>query len=237
MWISYFTSHLEHSIMFYLLFNFLSLLLFSGSVVSDSLQPHGLQHARLPCPLPCSNSCPSSWLCHPAISSSVTPFFSCPQSFPASGCFSKSWHFTSGGQSIGASASASVLLMNIQDWFTLGLTGWISLLSMGLSRLFSSTTVWKHQFFGTQSSLVQLSHPYMTRQNFVSKVMSLITGTLSRSIIAFLSRSKHFLISWLQSLSAVIWSPRKVFLPGELQRQKSLVDYSPWGSKETWLKD
>ena len=130
---------------------------FSGSVVSDSLWPHGLQHARLPCPSPTprvySNSCPLSQWCHPTISSSVTPFSSCLQSFPASGSFQMSQLFTSGGQSIGVSASTSVLSMNIQDWFPLGWTGWISLQSKGLSRVFSNTTVQKHQFFGTQLSL------------------------------------------------------------------------------------
>ena len=130
---------------------------FSRSVVSDSLQPHGLQLARLPCPSPtpraCSNSCPSSRCCHPTILSSVVPFSSCPQSFPASGSFPVSQFFTSGGQSIGVSASASVLPMNIQVWFPLGWTGWISLLSKGLSRIFSNITVQKHQFFGAQLSL------------------------------------------------------------------------------------
>ena len=104
---------------------------FSCSVVSESLRPHGLQHARLPYPSPtpggCSNSCPSSWWCHPTISSSVVTFFTCLQSFPASGSFPMSWLFTSGGQNIGVSASASVLPMNVQDWFPLGLTSWISL--------------------------------------------------------------------------------------------------------------
>ena len=130
---------------------------FSHSVVSDSLQAHGMQHTRLPCPSPtpgsCSNSClPSQW-CHPTISSSVIPFSSCLQSFPASGSFPMSQFFASGGQSIGASASASVLPMNIQDWFPLGWTGWISLQSKGLSRVFSNTTVQKHQFFSAQLSL------------------------------------------------------------------------------------
>ena len=135
----------------------LSHLLFSFSVVSDPLWPHGLQHARLPCPSPspraCSNSCPLNQWCHPAISYSVVPFSSCLQSFPASGSFLMSWLFTSGGQGIGVSASASVLPRNIQGWFPLGLTGWISLQSKGLSRVFSNTTVQKHQFFGTQPSL------------------------------------------------------------------------------------
>ena len=129
-------------------------------VVSDSLRPHGLQHARLPCPSPspgtCSNSCPLSWCCHPTISSSVVPF-SCLQSFPASGSFLLSWLFTSGGQSIGASVSASVLLTNIKDWFPLGLTALI-LQSKGLSRVFSNITVQKHQFFSAQPSLWYNSH-------------------------------------------------------------------------------
>ena len=136
----------------------LPLLLFSHSVVSDSFQPHGLQHTRIPCPSPspgtCSNSCPLNWWCHPTISSSVIPFSSCIQSFPASGSFLMSQFFASGGQSIGASASASVLPMNIQDWFPLRWTVWNSLQSKGFSRVFSNTTVQKHhQFFGAQLSL------------------------------------------------------------------------------------
>ena len=129
------------------------LLLFSRSVMSYALQPHGLQHARLPCPLPSpgasSNSWPLSQWCHPIILSSVVPFSSYIQSSPASGSFLMSQLFTSGGQSIGASASASVLLMNIQDWFPLGLTGSNSLQFTGLSRVFSNTTVEKQQFFDT----------------------------------------------------------------------------------------
>ena len=127
------------------------LFLFSHSVMSDSWQPCGLQHVRLPCPLTspgvCSNSCPLNRWCHLTISSSVAHFSSCPQSFPASGFFPMSQLFASGGQSIGASALASVLPMNIQGWFPLGLTGLIPLLSKGLSRVFFSTTIWKHQFF------------------------------------------------------------------------------------------
>ena len=123
--------------------------------MSDSLQPHGLQHTRHPCPSPtpraCSNSCPSSRWCHPTISSSVP--FSCLWSFPASGSFPMSQFFASGGQSIGVSASASVLPMNIQDWSPPELTGLISLQSKGLSRVFSNTIVRKHQFSGTQLSL------------------------------------------------------------------------------------
>ena len=130
---------------------------FSCLVVSNCLWPHGRQHTRLPCPLPtpgaCSNSYSLSWGCHPTISFSVVPFSSWLQSFPASGSFLMSQFFASGGQSIGVSASASVLPMSIQDWFPLGCTGWISLQSKGLSRVFSNTTVQKHQFFSAQLSL------------------------------------------------------------------------------------
>ena len=130
---------------------------FSRSVMSDSLRPHEPQHDRPPCPSPTPgghpNPCPSSRWWHPNISSSVVPFSSCPQSFPASGSFPISQLFTSGGQSIGVSASTSVLPMNTQDWSPLGWTGWIFLWSKGLSRVFSNTTVQKHQFFGAQLSL------------------------------------------------------------------------------------
>ena len=136
------------------IFSLSGLVQFSHSVVSDSLQPPRLQHARPPCPSPapgaCSSSCPLSQWCHPTISPSIVPFSSCLQSFPASGSFSMSRFFTSDSQSIGVSASASVLPMNIQDWFSLGLTGWISLQSTGLSRVFFNTTVQKHQLFGAQ---------------------------------------------------------------------------------------
>ena len=129
------------------------LLLFSCSVLSDSLRPHGLQHARLPCPSPTprvySNSCPLTRWCHPTISPSVVPFSSCLQSFPASGSSPMSQFFTSGGQSIEASALASVFPMNIQDWFSLGLTGLISLQPKGLSRIFFNTEVQKHQTWWT----------------------------------------------------------------------------------------
>ena len=138
---------------------------FSRWVVSDSLQPHGLQHARLPCPSStpgaCSKSCPSSRWCHPTISSSVVPFSSCLQSFPASESFPVSQFFTSGGRSIRVSASASVLPVNIQDWFPLGWTGWISLQSKGLSRVFSNTTVQTHKFFAAQI----LSEYHLTNLN------------------------------------------------------------------------
>ena len=140
----------------------------------------------LPSPRACSNSCALSWWCHPTISSSVIPFSSCLQSFPASGFFPMSQFFTSGGQSIGA--SASVLPVNIQDWFPLWLTGLISLPSKGLSRVFSSTAVQKHQLFSTQPFIVQLSHPHVTTGKtialtlwtFVDKVISLLFNMLSR---------------------------------------------------------
>ena len=156
---------------------------------------YGLWHTRPSCPSPppraCSNSCPSSQWCHPTVSSSVVPFSSCPQSFPASGSFQMSQLFTSGGQSIGVSASASVLPMNIQNWFPLGLTSLISLQSKGLSRIFSNTTVQKHQFFGAQLSLWSNSHPYMTtgktialtRRTFVGNVMSLLHSSLTCVLI------------------------------------------------------
>ena len=220
------------------------MLLFSRSVVSDSLRHHGLQHARLPCPSlsprACSNSCPLSWWCHPTISSSVVLFSSCFQSFPESGCFQMSQLFTSGGQSTGASASASVLLMNIEDWFLLGWTGWISLQSRGLSKsLFqhhsSKASILLHSVF----FIVQLSHPYMTTgktialtiRTFVGNVMSLLFKMLSRFVIAFLPRSKHLLISWLQSPSAVILEPKKI-----KSITVSIVSpiYLPWSDGTGW---
>ena len=152
--------------------------------MSDPLWPHGLQHTRLPCPSPAPraywNSCPLSQWCHPSIS--------CLQSFPASGSFLRSQFFASGGQSIGASTSASVLPMSIQDWFPLRLTGWISLQSKGLSRVFFNTTVQKHEFFSPQLSLYSDSHIHtwllgkaiaLTRGTFVGKVMSLLFNMLS----------------------------------------------------------
>ena len=135
---------------------------FSCSVVSDSLQPHGLQHTRPPYPSPTPrvypNSCPLSRWCHPTISFSVIPFSSCLQSFPSSGSFLMNQFFASGGQSIGVSASTSVLPVNTQNWSPLGWTGWISLQSKALSRVFSNTTVQKHQFFSAQLSLWSNSH-------------------------------------------------------------------------------
>ena len=142
--------------------SFQSSVQFSHSVVSDSLWPHEPQHTRPPCPSPTPgvypNSRPLSWWCHLAISFSVAPFSSCPQSLPASGSFPMSQLFSWGGRSIGVSASASVLPMNTQDWSPLGWTGWISLQSKGLSRVFSNTTVKKHQFFCAQLSSQSNSH-------------------------------------------------------------------------------
>ena len=147
---------------------------FSHSFVSDSLQPHELQHARPPCPSPTPgiypNSCPLSQRCHPTISSSAVLFSSCPQSFPASGSFQMSQLFASGGQSIGVWASTSVLPMNTQDPSPLGWTGWISLQSKGLSRVFSNTTVQKHQFFGTQLTTQKIfdGNSYYVKQSATS---------------------------------------------------------------------
>ena len=194
---------------------------FSHSVMSNSLRPHKLQHTRPPCPSPIPrvhpNPCPLSRWYHPTISPSIFPFSSCPQSFPASGSFQMHQLFTSGGQSLGVSASTSVLPMNTQDWSPLGWTGWISLQPKGLSKVFSNTTVQKLPFFRAQF-IVQLSHPYMTtgktialtRWTFVDKVMSLPFNMLSRLVITFLPMSKSLLISWLQSPSAVILEPRKI---------------------------
>ena len=170
---------------------------FSRSVVSYSLLPLGLQHARLPCPPTTTKACSNSWLlgqeCHPTISPSVVPFSSYLQSFPESGSFQRSQFFTSGGQSIRVSASASVLPMNTQDWIRLGLTGWISLQSRELTSLVqhhsSKLSILQHSAFFK----VQLSHPYMAtgktiaspRWTFISKVMSLLFNMLSRLVIAF----------------------------------------------------
>ena len=185
------------------------MLLFSCYIMSDSLPPWGLQHTKFPCPSPsprvCSNSCPLSRWCHPTISSSVDPFSSCFQSFSASGSFPMSRLFTSDGQNIGASVSALVLPMNIQCWFPLGLTGWISLQSRD-----SQESSPAPRFENINSSVlsllyVQLSHSYMTtgktialtRWTFVGKIMSLLFNMLSRLVIAFHPRSKHLLISRL----------------------------------------
>ena len=176
--------------------------------MSNSLQHHGLQHARLPCPSPAPGAYPNSgawhqW-CHPTISSSVVPFSFCLQSFPALGSFPMSWFITSGSQSIGVSASASILPMNIQDQFPLGWTGWIFAVQGTLQSLLQhhsskASILWHSAFF-----IVQLSHPCMTtgktialtRQTFVGKAMSLLFSMLSRLVIVFLPRSKHLLISY-----------------------------------------
>ena len=185
--------------------------------MSDSLWPHALQHARPPCLSPApgvySNSCPFNRWCLPTISLAVIPFSSHLQSFPTSGSFQTSQFFASGNQSIGISALASVLPMNIQDWFPLELTGLISLQSEGLSSMFSSTTIRKHQFFRPQPSLWSNSHIWKTMTliiwTFVGNMMSLLFNMLSGLVITFLPRSKHLLISWLQSPSAVILEPKK----------------------------
>ena len=156
------------------------MLLFNCYVTSESLRPHGLQHARLPCPSPsprvCSNSCLLSHWCHPTISSSAVPFSSCLQSFPATGSFPMSWLFATSGQSIGASGSPSVLPMNIQSWFPLGLTDLISLLSNGLLRFFSNTTVRKHQFFSAQPFLWYNSHNHTW---LLEKIIPLLANDIS----------------------------------------------------------
>ena len=189
----------------------------SCSVKSDSLWPHESQHARPPCPSPTpgvhSDSRPSSQWCHPAISSSVVPFSSCPQSLPASESFPMSQLFAWGAQSTGVLALASFLPKKSQGWSPSKWTGCISLLSKGLSRVFYNTTVQKHQFFSAQPSLRSNSHSRtstgktiaLTRWTFVGKVMSQLFNMLSRFVIAFLPRNKHLLISWLQW----VWSPRK----------------------------
>ena len=193
---------------------------FSHSLMPDSLRPRGPQHARPPCLSPTpgvhSNSCPLSQWCHPTISSSVVPFSSRLQSFPALGSSPVSQFFSSGGQSIGVSASASVLPMNTQDWSPLGWTGWISLQSKGLARVFSNITVQKHQ----SSVLSFLYSPTLTFIHDNWKDHSFDYTDLcrqclcffnmpSRLVIAFLPKSKHLLISWLQSPSTVIWEPNR----------------------------
>ena len=205
----------------------------SCSVVSDSSRPRGLHPSRplrpwdfagkstgvgsrLPCPSPTprvySNSCLLSRWCHPTISSSVFPLSSCLQFFPAAGSFLISWLLASRGQSIGASASASALPMSIQCWFILELTSLIFLNSKGLSRVFSSTSLKASFLQHSAYFIVQFSHPSVTTEKtialtiwtFVGNVMSLLFNTLPKFVIAFLPRSKHLLISWLQSPSAVI---------------------------------
>ena len=176
--------------------------------MSNSLWPYELQHTRLPCPplasRVCSNSCPLTQWCYLTISSSATLFSFCLQSFPATGSFPMNQLFTSGGQTIGASASASILLMNIQGWFPLRLTGLISLLSKELSGIFSNTTVQKHQFSGTQPSLWSNSHirtwvlekPELWLYGpLLAKWCLLLFHMLSRFVLAFLPRSSKCLLN------------------------------------------
>ena len=190
--------------------------------MSDSLWPNRLQNTRLPCPSPTSgaywNSCPSSLWCHTTIFTLCCHFSSCLQSSPASGTFPMSQYFTSGGQSIGASASASILPMNIQDWFPLRMHWWDLLAVQGTLKSLlqhhssKASILWHSAFF-----IVQLSHPYITtgkttafpRWTFVGKVKPLLFNMLFTLVITFLPRSKCLLISWLQSLSAVILRPKK----------------------------
>ena len=192
---------------------------FSLSVLSDSLWPHESQHARPLCPSPTPrvhpNSCALSQWCHPTISSSVVPFSSCPQSLPASGSFPMSQLVAWGGQSIGVSASPSVLPMNTQDWSPLGWTGWISLQSKGLSRVFSNTTVQKHQFFSIQ---------LYSQEN---------VGSHQRKIpyVHGQRRSPSKSVGGAKSCLESNPIPTPVFLPGESHEQRSLVGYSPWGCR------
>ena len=180
--------------------------------MSDSSRPRGLQHSRLPCPSPTpgvySNSCLLSWWCHPTILASVVPF-SCLQSFPASRSFQMSQLFTSGDLTIEVSASTSVLPMNIQDWFTLKWTGWISLQSKGLSRVFSNTKVQKHQFFGAQLSSQSNSH--------IQIILQLKLSTFIKHRPWLLGRRQ--------------WHPTPVLLPGKPHGRRSLECCSPWGRR------
>ena len=229
------------------------------SVVSDSLRPHELQHPRPPCPSPTpgvySNSRPLSRWCHSTISSSVVPFSSCPQSLPASGSFPMSQLVAWGGESIGVSASASVLPMNAQDWSHLGWTDWISLQSKGLSRVFSSTTVQKHQFFGAQLSSQSNSHihtwplekPYPWPDGPLLAIMSLLFDMLSRLVIIFLPWSKRASFNFMAAgticsdfgaqqnthLGLSWWLSGKK-LACQCRRQK--CGFNPWVRKISWRR-
>ena len=197
-------------------------LLLSCPFMSESLRPHGLQHIKPPCPSPSLKVCPSSCPLHqwrqPVTSSSAGLFSFCPQSSPASGTLPMSQLFASDDQNTGVSALASVFPTSIQTWFPLRLTGLMSLLSKLLSGVFSSTAVRRHRFFGILPSLESSFHNCtwplvpiaLTIWTFVGRVTSLLTNnTLLRFVIAFLPRSNHLLISWLQSPSTVILEPKK----------------------------
>ena len=219
------SNHLQKHFHIYF-FQSCSQLQFSCSVMSNYFWPQELQHSRPPCPSPTPrvypNSYPLSQWCHPTITSSVFPFYSCPQSFPASGSFPMSQLFPSGGQSIGVSTSTSVPPMNTQDWSSFRMD-WLDLLAVQgtlksvLQHHSSKASIFLCSAFFT----VQHSHPYMTtgktialiRWNFVDKEISLLFNMLSRLVITFLPRSKHLLISWLQSPSTVILEPRKISHP------------------------
>ena len=185
-----------------------------------TLPPHGLQHTRPLCPSPshwvCPSSCPLNWWCHPTISSSVALF--CLQSFPASGSFPVSQFFASGGQKIGASASASILPISIQNWFPLGLTGLIALLSKGLSRVFSSTTVWKHQFFDA----LPLWHEELLIRGFLGLALVVKNPPANAG-----DARDHGFDPWVRKIPwRRAWQPTPVFLPGKSHGQRSLVDCS-----------
>ena len=184
--------------------NFLSVssVQFSHSVTSNSRQPHGLQHTRPTCPSPIpgvySNPCPLTQWCHPAISSSVVPFSSCLQSSPASGSFQMIQFFTSDGQSIGVSASKSVILMNVQGWFPLGRTGWLSLQSKELLKVFTNTTIQRHQFFGSQFSLSSNSHIHRTDWVDIHAVQENLKHLLQYHDLKEFSSAQHYLWSTSQ---------------------------------------
>ena len=207
----------------YVLYFHISSVQFSRLVVSDSLRPRESQHARPPCPSPTPgvhpNPCPSRQWCHETISSSVVPFSSCPQSFPALGSFPMGQLFAWGGQSVGVSASVSVHLMNTQDWSPLRCTGWISLQFKGLSTESSPIPQFKSinssALSFLQSPTLTSTHDYwknhsLDRWTFVDKAVSLLFNMLTRLVITFLPRSKHLLTSWLPSPFAVILEPPKI---------------------------
>ena len=207
----------------------------------DSLWPCVRQHTRLLCPLlflgDCSDSCPLNWWCYLTILSSTAPFSCCLQPFPASGAFPKSQLLALDDQSIGALASATDFPMNIQGWFPLGLTGFISLQSKGLKSLLQWHNSKESAFWCSAFFMVQLSHPYVTtRKNivltiwtFVCKVMSLFYNMVSMFVIVFLSRSKHLLISWLESPSAVTLGPKKM-------KSVSASTFYPLSAMKWWDK-